>query len=118
MVSSRATHNWRSGNNCAHAPSVFASPIDALRALSDGYCQAMVADLEILVAADRDEPDLYGGIAGRIPTNEHYGAVFEKGSKLREPVGAALTALARSGAVERLADRSFGSGWDRVPVLR
>jgi polar amino acid transport system substrate-binding protein len=100
------------------APHSFPSPIDALRALSDGFCQAMVADLEILVAAKRDGPDLYGPIAGQIVTNEHYGAVFEKGSKLRAPVGAALNALARAGVVIRLAARWFGVGWDRAPVLR
>jgi polar amino acid transport system substrate-binding protein len=96
----------------------FPSPIDALRAVSDGFCQAMVADLEILVAAKRDQPDLYGPIAGRIVTNEHYGAVFQKGSKLRVPVGAALRSLTRAGVVARLAIRWFGDGWDSAPVLR
>jgi polar amino acid transport system substrate-binding protein len=100
-----------------HAPHAFPSPIDALRALSDGFCQAMVADLEILVAARRDEPDLYGPIAGRIVTGEHYGAVFQKRSKLRSPVSAALGSLVRSGLVTRLANRWFGAGWDQVPVL-
>jgi polar amino acid transport system substrate-binding protein len=99
-------------------PRAFPSPVDALLALSDGFCQAMVADLEILVAAKRDQPDLYGSIGGQIATHEHYGAVFEKGSKLRAPIGAALAALTRSGAVERLAARWFGAGWDRAPILR
>lgn len=99
------------------APHGFPSPIDALRALSDGFCQAMVADLEILVAARRDEPDLYGPIAGQIVTGEHYGAVFQKSSRLREPVGAALRSLAHSGAVTRLANKWFGAGWDQAPVL-
>jgi len=99
------------------APQSFPSPIDALRALSDGFCQAMVADLEILVAAKRAQPDLYGAIAGQIVTDEHYGAVFQKRSKLRAPVGKALGALARSGVVIRLAARWFGAGWDRRPVL-
>jgi ABC-type amino acid transport substrate-binding protein len=99
------------------APHGFPSPIDALRALSDGFCQAMVADLEILVAAKRDQPDLYGPVAGQIVTHERYGAVFEKGSKLRRPVGTALSALARAGVVTRLATRWFGAGWDKVPVL-
>lgn len=99
------------------APHGFPSPIDALRALSDGFCQAMVADLEILVAARRDEPDLYGPIAGQIVTSEHYGAVFQKSSRLREPVGAALRSLAHSGAVTRLANKWFGAGWDQAPVL-
>ena len=78
------------------APHSFPSPIDALRALSDGFCQAMVADLEILVAARRDEPDLYGPIAGQIVTDEHYGAVFEKGSKLRGRLAPRCSSLARS----------------------
>jgi polar amino acid transport system substrate-binding protein len=100
------------------APHSFPSPIDALRALTDGFCQAMIADLEILVAAQRDQPDLYGPIAGQIVTHERYGAVFEKGSRLRAPVGAALKSLARTGMVTRLATRWFGNGWDKAPVLR
>jgi polar amino acid transport system substrate-binding protein len=100
------------------APHSFPSPIDALRGVSDGFCQAMVADLEILVAAKRDQPDLYGPIAGQIVTHERYGAVFEKGSKLRTPVDAALQSLARAGVVTHLATRWFGPGWDKVPVLR
>jgi len=100
------------------APHAFPSPIDALRALSDGFCQAMIADLEILVAADRDQPDVYGPLAGQIATHERYGAVFEKGSKLRAPVSAALRSLARAGVVTRLASRWFGSEWDKAPILK
>jgi len=100
------------------APYSFPSPIDALRALADSYCEAMVADLEILVAAKRDEPDLYGPIGGQIATHERYGAVFAKGSKLRAPVNSALQSLARAGVVTRLATRWFGDGWNTAPVLR
>jgi ABC-type amino acid transport substrate-binding protein len=99
-------------------PRSFPSPIDALRALSDGFCQALVADLEILTAAKRDQPDLYGPIAGQIVANQRYGAVFAQGSRLLAPVNSALRSLVRSGAVTRLATRWFGSGWDKVPVLR
>jgi len=99
------------------APAIFESPIDELRALTDGYCQAMIADLEILVAATRDQPGLYGTIAGQIRTHERYGAVFQKGSKLRAPVGAAMQSLARDGVVTRLATKWFGTGWDKAPVL-
>lgn len=100
------------------APHSFPSPIDVLLAVSDGYCDAMVADLEILVAAKLEQPDLYGPIAGQIVTHERYGAVFQKGSPLRAPVGAALRSLARAGVVTRLANRSFGAGWDKQAVLR
>ena len=100
------------------APHSFPSPVDVLRALSDGFCQAMVADLEILVAAKQDQPELYGAIAGQIVTNERYGAVFEKGSRLRSPVSSALRSLARTGMVTRLANRWFGTGWNAIPVLR
>jgi len=96
----------------------YPSQVDALRALADGLCQAMVADLEIAVAARREQPDLYGPIAGQIVTKERYGAVFEQGSKLRQPVGAALQSLVRAGVVTRLSNRWFGSGWDEAPVLR
>jgi ABC-type amino acid transport substrate-binding protein len=100
------------------APAIFPSPIDELRALTDGYCQAMVADLEILVAATREQPGLYGTIAGQIVTHERYGAVFQKGSKLRAPVGAAMQSLARDGVVTRLATKWFGNGWEKAPVLK
>jgi polar amino acid transport system substrate-binding protein len=99
-------------------PRSFPSPIDALRAVSDGFCDAMIADLEILVAAKREQPDLYGPVAGQIVTHEHYGGVFQKGSKLRRPVNAALQSLARAGVVSRLATRWFGAGWDKAPILR
>jgi len=100
------------------APVGFPSPIDALRAVSDGFCEAMVADLEILVAAERDQPDLYGRIAGQIVEPQHYGAVFERGSRLRAPVDSALQSLARAGVVTRLETRWFGHGWDKGPTLR
>jgi polar amino acid transport system substrate-binding protein len=100
------------------APHSFPSPIDALRAISDGFCQAMIADLEILVAAKREQPDLYGPIAGQIVTRERYGAVFEQGSELRAPVSSALRSLVRTGVITRLATRWFGPGWDKAPVLR
>jgi polar amino acid transport system substrate-binding protein len=98
-------------------PYSFPSPIDALRAVSDGYCQAMVADLDILAAAKRVQPDLYGNLVGQIVTNDRYGAVFEQGSRLRARVNSALQSLVRAGVVERLATKWFGIGWDEVTVL-
>ena len=99
-------------------PRTFPSSIDVLRAVSDGYCQAMVADLAILAAAKRVLPDLYGNIAGQIATHERYGAVFEQGSPLRSRVSSALQSLARTGVIKRLATKWFGIGWNQVPVLR
>jgi ABC-type amino acid transport substrate-binding protein len=101
-----------------HPPHTFVSLIDELIAVGDGYCQAMVADLEILVGAKREQPDLYGPIAGQIVTHEHYGAVFQKGSKLRGPVSSALIALAHGGVITQLENRSFGKGWNDVRVLK
>ena len=99
------------------APRSFPSPVDALRALSDGFCQAMIADLEILVAAKRDQPELYGPIAGQLAAGERYGAVFEQGSKLRPRVSSTLRSLVRAGVIDRLANRWFGIGWDRAPLI-
>ena len=95
----------------------FPGVVDVLRAVSDGFCQGMVADLPIVTSADREDATLYGGLAGQIVTHEHYGAVFQKGSRLRAPVGAALSALVRSGAVDRLAAHWFGPRWNRIPTL-
>jgi polar amino acid transport system substrate-binding protein len=99
-------------------PHEYPAPTDALRAVSDGFCQAMVADLPILAATKRRDPTSYGPLAGQIATREHYGAVFAKGSPLRTPVGKALASLVATGAVDRLAVRWFGRGWDRIPTLR
>jgi polar amino acid transport system substrate-binding protein len=99
-------------------PHEYPAPVDALRAVSDGFCQAMVADLPILAATKRTNPTSYGPLAGQIATGERYGAVFRKGSRLRRPVGDALASLVAAGAVERLAVRWFGPGWDEIPTLR
>jgi polar amino acid transport system substrate-binding protein len=96
----------------------FPSVVDVLRAVSDGFCQGMLADLPIVTSAYRANPPLYGGLAGQIPTHERYGAVFERGSPLRAPVGAALDGLVASGRVARLAVQWFGAGWNRIPTLR
>jgi len=98
-------------------PHEFPAPSDVLRALSDGFCQGMVADLPILSAVRRGDPTLYGPLAGQIATHERYGAVFEKGSKLRGPVDRALAALVAAGTVDRLATRWFGRGWDTIRTL-
>jgi polar amino acid transport system substrate-binding protein len=99
-------------------PHDYPSAVDVLRAVSDGFCQGMVADLPILAAVQRSDPDLYGPIAGQIATHEHWGAVFQKGSRLRGPVSDALAALVATGTAQRLAVRWFGPGWDKVPTLR
>jgi polar amino acid transport system substrate-binding protein len=99
-------------------PHEYPAPIDALRAVSDGFCQAMVADLPILAATRRRDPTSYGPLAGQIATREQYGAVLPKGSRLRKPVDRALASLVAAGAVDRLAVRWFGPGWDEIPTLR
>jgi polar amino acid transport system substrate-binding protein len=99
-------------------PREYPAPIDALRAVSDGLCQAMVADLPILAATKRRDPTSYGPLAGQIATREHYGAVLQKGSPLRKRVDKALSSLVAAGAVDRLAVRWFGSGWNKIPTLR
>jgi polar amino acid transport system substrate-binding protein len=99
-------------------PHEYPAPIDALRAVSDGFCEAMVADLPILAATKRRDPTSYGPLAAQIATHEHYGAVLRNGSPLRKPVDRALASLVAAGAVNRLAVRWFGRGWDTIPTLR
>jgi polar amino acid transport system substrate-binding protein len=102
----------------ASPPHDFPGVVDVLRAVSDGFCQGMLADLPIVTAAYRVNAPLYGGLAGQIATHEHYGAVFAKGSPLRARVEPALDGLVAAGTVAGLAAKWFGSGWDRIPTLR
>ena len=58
----------------------------AFAAVQVGRCDAFVMDVPIIASQKKTRPSAYGPIAGQIQTNEKYGAVLSKGSKLT-PVG-------------------------------
>ena len=64
------------------------------------------------------KPSAYGPIVGTIITNENYGAVFEKGSKVRAPVNAAIAALTKDGTIGKLQKKWFNLNFASLPVIK
>jgi len=72
-----------------------------------------------IVASERKaRPSLYGPVAGQIVTHEQYGAVFQKGSKLRPFVDRAIKALWTNGTIAKLQRKWFAIDFAKVPVLK
>lgn len=93
-----------------------ASSSAAFDAVEAGRCQALILDVPIVVSQSRKKPGAYGGVVGQILTGEGYGAVMEKGSKLKPFVDRALRALRANGTIDRLQKRWLP--FTRVPVIR
>jgi polar amino acid transport system substrate-binding protein len=79
-----------------------ASSTAAFDAVEAGKCDALILDVPIVAAQSKKKPGAYGGIAGQIVTNEFYGGVMEKGSKLKPFVDSAIKALKANGTIKRL----------------
>jgi polar amino acid transport system substrate-binding protein len=87
----------------AKKPLVYSpSSTAAFDAVEAGKCDALILDVPIVAAQSKKKPGAYGGVAGQIVTNEHYGAVMDKGSKLKPFVDRAIKALAKNGTIKRL----------------
>jgi polar amino acid transport system substrate-binding protein len=79
-----------------------ASSTAAFDAVESGKCDALILDVPIVAAQSKKKPGAYGGVAGQIVTNEHYGAVMDKGSKLKPSLDKAINALKADGTLKRL----------------
>jgi polar amino acid transport system substrate-binding protein len=87
----------------AKKPLVFSSSSTAaFDAVEAGKCDALILDVPIVAAQSRKKPGAYGGVVAQIVTNEHYGGVMEKGSKLKPFVDKAIKALNASGTISSL----------------
>ena len=87
----------------AKKPLVYsASSTAAFDAVESGKCDALILDVPIVVSQSKKKPGAYGGVVGQIVTNEHYGAVMDKGSKLKPFVDKAIKALKANGTIKRL----------------
>jgi polar amino acid transport system substrate-binding protein len=87
----------------AKKPLVYsASSTAAFDAVEAGKCDALILDVPIVASQARKKPGAYGGIAGQIVTNEHYGAVMDKGSKFKPFLDRAIRALTANGTIKRL----------------
>jgi polar amino acid transport system substrate-binding protein len=90
----------------------------AFSAVSAGRCDAFVMDVPIIASQKKTKPSSYGAIAGQIITNEKYGAVLAKGSKLTPFVSNAIKALTKDGTIGRLQKKWFNINVAEIPVLK
>ena len=90
----------------------------AFSAVSSGRCDAFVMDVPIIASQKKTRPSSYGPIGGQIVTNEKYGAVLDKGSKLTPFVSNAIKALKANGTIGRLQKKWFNINVAEIPVLK
>jgi polar amino acid transport system substrate-binding protein len=93
-----------------------ASSSAAFDAVEAGKCDALVLDVPIVVAQSEKKKGAYGGVIGQIITHEGYGAVMDKGSKLKASVDKAIAALRANGTIGRLQRKWLP--FTRVPTLK
>ncbi|HLX33044.1 MAG TPA: ABC transporter substrate-binding protein [Gaiellaceae bacterium] len=97
---------------------IYTTTAAAFSALQVGRCQAFVMDVPIVASQKKTKPSAYGPIAGQIDTNESYGAVLAKGSKLTPFISKAIKALTASGAIAELQKQWFAIDVSKIPVLK
>jgi polar amino acid transport system substrate-binding protein len=90
----------------------------AFSAVSAGRCDAFVMDVPIIASQKKTSPSAYGPIGGQIVTNEKYGAVLDKGSKLTPFVSRAIKALTKNGTIGKLQKKWFNINVAEIPVLK
>ncbi len=100
----------------AKKPQVYsASSSAAFDAVEAGHCDALILDVPIVVAQSQKKKGAYGGVVGQIVTHEGYGAVMDKGSKLKPFVDRAINALRANGTINSLQKKWLP--FTRVPIL-
>ena len=103
-----------------HAPHVqiYTNTAAAFSAVQVGRCDAFVMDVPIIASQKKTKPSAYGPVAGQIVTNEKYGAVLAKGSKLTPSVSRAIRALTANGTIAKLQKKWFAIDVSKIPVLK
>jgi polar amino acid transport system substrate-binding protein len=97
---------------------IYTSTAAAFSALAVGRCDAFVMDVPIVASQKKTKPSAYGAVAGQIVTNEQYGAVLAKGSKLTPFVSKAIKQLVASGDVAELQKKWFAIDVSKIPILK
>lgn len=102
----------------AKAPQVYQTTAAAFTAVQVGRCDAFIMDTPIVASQKKLKPSAYGPIAGQIFTNENYGAVLAKGSKLKPALDQAIKALSADGTIGKLQKKWFNIDFTKLPVLK
>ncbi len=97
---------------------IYATTSAAFSALQVGRCDAFVMDVPIVASQKKTKQSAYGAVAGQIVTNEQYGAVLAKGSKLTPLVSNAMKALTKDGTIGKLQTKWFALDVSKIPVLK
>lgn len=99
-------------------PLIYQTTAAAFTAVQIGRCDAFVMDVPIVASQKKTKPSAYGPVAGQIVTNEKYGAVMQKGSKLKPFVDRAIRSLTANGTIGRLQKKWFSLNFSKVRILR
>jgi polar amino acid transport system substrate-binding protein len=86
------------------APLVFEHQREVLLALRDGRAKAVMLDLPVALAYERESPAAYKVVA-QLASEAELGAALPQGSSNAEAVDSAIRGLSAEGAIDRLARR-------------
>jgi ABC-type amino acid transport substrate-binding protein len=103
-------------------PLVFEHQAEALAALRAGRASAVMLDLPVALAYQREAPGSYY-VAAQLPSEAQLGAALPQGSANVEAVDSAIRRLSAEGEIDRLAHRWLDAGIEEgnaedVPSLR
>ena len=99
-------------------PLQYGTTAAAFAAVQVNKCDALVLDTPIIASQKKTKPSAYGPVAGQIVTNEKYGAVMTKGSKLKPAVDRAIRALTANGTLTKLQKKWFNINFAKIPILK
>ena len=100
------------------APLQYQATAAAFTAVQVNRCDALILDVPIVALQKKTQPGAYGPVAGQVVTHEQYGAVMQKGSKLRSAVDKAITKLTKNGTIGKLQKKWFNLNFASIPSLK
>lgn len=102
------------------APRVYQETTQAFTALQAGDVDAVLLDTAI-VLEQANQKGSGMTVVAQFKTGESYGAVYQKGSKLRAPIDKILKAMQKDGTLSKLGDKylkpAFGKDPQKVPYV-
>jgi len=99
-------------------PLIYQTLAAAFTSVQNGSCDAFVMDVPLVASQKKTKPSAYGPVAGQIITNEKYGAVMTKGSKLKPAVDRAIRTLTANGSIAKWQKKWFDINFSKLRVLK
>jgi polar amino acid transport system substrate-binding protein len=97
---------------------IYQTTAAAFLAVQVGRCDALVLDTPIIASEKKAHPKAYGAVGGQIITNEKYGAVLAKSSKLTAAVNVQIDKLWKNGTIGKLQKKWFNVNFSEIPTLK